>query len=378
MKAGDIIRFRYTGARAEILEDYLDGSYAVWLLDDDEESIAFHDDFVPEAEFTGIENSPLAKKLNKPTYKKLSTEEMFFSKEELNKQKQQAFQKNSPTPTKEEEEIQEENIQFEVPIFRETAPTESGLSIAFIEQSPANYAIYLINDSHYALQFEFEFYLNQKRTHELKNRINSHQYFAVGEMQHANLNDNPKIILYLPSLNIQEDFKLKYKKWIKMQGQAPLIGSDCPHKLLIPTARITKIQLKQEETNNLKTYTHEQLKNQIKAEVISKYYNKNDVQRLAHFNHELDLHIEKLIEEDPSELTPAEIFEMQRLALDRYMQQAIELGVAEVFIIHGLGEGKLQRSVAKYLQKLERQNLIQEFKNEYLPKYGFGATHVRI
>jgi len=65
MKAGDIICFRYTGQRAEILEDYLDGSYAVWFLDDNEESIAFHDDIVLEAYFTGIESSSQQKEIKK-------------------------------------------------------------------------------------------------------------------------------------------------------------------------------------------------------------------------------------------------------------------------------------------------------------------------
>ena len=43
---GDNIRFKYTGMAAEILSDHMDGSYTVWLEDEDEESIAFADDIV--------------------------------------------------------------------------------------------------------------------------------------------------------------------------------------------------------------------------------------------------------------------------------------------------------------------------------------------
>ena len=79
MQAGDYIRFRYTGQKAKILTDYLDGSFKVILLTDQEEIIAFKEDIIAENEFRKIESSPIQKEKAEKKVKKLSTEEFFYS-----------------------------------------------------------------------------------------------------------------------------------------------------------------------------------------------------------------------------------------------------------------------------------------------------------
>ncbi|MBK6929627.1 MAG: Smr/MutS family protein [Saprospirales bacterium] len=47
--------------------------------------------------------------------------------------------------------------------------------------------------------------------------------------------------------------------------------------------------------------------------------------------------------------------------------------VPRVFIIHGVGEGKLRETIA---DELRRRPEVHKFKNEYHTKYGYGATEV--
>ena len=61
---GDKIRLRYTGMRAEIVEDHLDGSYTI-LDDEDEETIAFVEDIVLADHFEHIEVSEIQKSVKK-------------------------------------------------------------------------------------------------------------------------------------------------------------------------------------------------------------------------------------------------------------------------------------------------------------------------
>jgi len=194
-------------------------------------------------------------------------------------------------------------------------------------------------------------------------------------MTHAQLNDSPKIRFQSPGYHLKFELKLKYKKWIKLPAVAPLLGIECHCFLLFTVQAIDKASNK--VSNHLQNYTQQQLSDQIKESTSTKYYNKQDTQRFAHFNYELDLHIEKITTES-GELSTANIFEIQLVALQQYMQQAIELEVQEVFIIHGIGTGRLQKAVAKVLKELQQHRMIQEFRNEYIPKYGFGATHVKI
>jgi hypothetical protein len=382
MKVGDIIRFRYTGVRAEITTDYMDGSFAVWLFDDREESIAFDDDIVLDSAFKGVEQSALSKERNKKkpkVEKKMSTEEMFFSKEELGGQKMGSLQKNKSIiqTNKKEEEEEEEVSDFKALVFQPQAATNTGLWLAFVETAEQQFTIYLVNDSLYSIRFEYNLQLLQMQKESLKQTINTNDYYPIGEFFYEELNDSPEIKISCPGLHLQEAFKLKFKNWMKMDGAVPLIGIETKCRLLFSTQRIEKAQQLGNQSKDIQTYTHEQVTEKVKKLVISRFYNKNDLQRLAHFEKEIDLHIEQLVDETKT-LTPSEIYDIQHLALEKYMMQAIELEVKEVYIIHGIGEGKLQRSVATHLQDLQRRKLIKEFKNEYIEGYGFGATWVKV
>ena len=123
---------------------------------------------------------------------------------------------------------------------------------------------------------------------------------------------------------------------------------------------------------DLKTYTQKNVRvaPTRKADFVSR--NSHDVKAFANFNIELDLHLEN-ISKNTSKLNSAEKMRLQMEHFDRYISQAIRLGVDRVFIIHGVGKGKLRNAIAS---RLIANRDVKTFKNEYHPKYGYGATEV--
>jgi len=88
--------------------------------------------------------------------------------------------------------------------------------------------------------------------------------------------------------------------------------------------------------------------------------------------YELDLHIEHLTDSFQG-LSNAEIMNIQLHALQRYLHLAIMHRQERMVIIHGLGSGALRDAVHKVLRETPD---VRSFKNEYMGKYGFGATEV--
>lgn len=92
----------------------------------------------------------------------------------------------------------------------------------------------------------------------------------------------------------------------------------------------------------------------------------------ATFETILDLHIEKLVP-DPRKLTEAEIYQRQLMAFDQYLARAIRMGIPRVFVIHGLGKGKLRDTI---MDRCTRNDQILRASNAYHPLFGFGATEI--
>lgn len=88
--------------------------------------------------------------------------------------------------------------------------------------------------------------------------------------------------------------------------------------------------------------------------------------------YELDLHIEQLAG-DYQNLSNSEILSIQLSALQRYLSLSIMHRQQRMIIIHGLGKGKLKEEVHKILKQVPE---IKSYKNEWIGKYGFGATEV--
>ena len=88
--------------------------------------------------------------------------------------------------------------------------------------------------------------------------------------------------------------------------------------------------------------------------------------------YEVDLHIEQLID-DYKGLANVEMLNIQLNTLQRFLQLALLHRQERMIVIHGLGTGTLRDAVHKMLGETEG---VKSYRNEYMGKYGFGATEV--
>lgn len=102
------------------------------------------------------------------------------------------------------------------------------------------------------------------------------------------------------------------------------------------------------------------------------YINTKTLSNLEAPLYELDLHIERLVN-DIAGLNNADMLKIQLDTLRRYLHLAIVHKQERMVIIHGLGKGVLRDEVHKILKRTPQVRL---FTNEWQGQYGFGATEV--
>jgi len=98
----------------------------------------------------------------------------------------------------------------------------------------------------------------------------------------------------------------------------------------------------------------------------------HDPIKRSEFSNELDLHAEALMK-DGIRIANDQILQIQLKVFDDYIHQAIRLGIDRVFVIHGLGTGRLKSILHK---RLDQITYVKSYNNNWHPSYGFGATEV--
>lgn len=87
---------------------------------------------------------------------------------------------------------------------------------------------------------------------------------------------------------------------------------------------------------------------------------------------EVDIHIEKLLT-DFSQLSTAEILEVQIAAFEKAFDRALAEGLEKLIVIHGTGNGILRGEVHK---RLSGSRFIRHFKDARKERFGYGATEI--
>jgi hypothetical protein len=235
------------------------------------------------------------------------------------------------------------------------------------------YRMYLINDTSYDALFVFELYISGRLEIRHNSMLSHTSIFEIGELLFDQLNDNPEVRMDCWRITTQgtgskmsKNLKIKPKLFFKKVKTAPFLNKQV-HLFRLFERLTEKINPQKED---LKQYTKKNIR------PITNWTNHkrlpHEVVEMAEFIPEIDLHIEQLVK-DHLKLSNAEILNTQLHHFDNYIEKAIRLGVERVFIIHGIGKGRLRDAISSRLLQMPE---VRTFRNEFHPRYGYGATEV--
>lgn len=257
----------------------------------------------------------------------------------------------------------------------------SGLLLAFVPQQNAagqtsSFELYLINDTSYEAVASFGLYFTEDKPLKWDGKILGPSEVKIGSMPFDGLNQAPEVELTQRWITTEKStdskttsLRIKPKSFFKHVRMAPLLNVNA-HLFKLVDKPDFKVDSK---TQDLSEYTRQHARQGWNYnDELQEWVEVADSKKLAGFSNSIDLHIDKL-RPDAKKLKSAEILKYQLQAFEKYMEEAISLGVERVFIIHGVGKGKLRDEIATRLFQMPE---VKSFKNEYHPKFGWGATEV--
>ncbi len=260
-----------------------------------------------------------------------------------------------------------------------------GIYLAFLpENLPSglveHYKIWLVNDSADDALFVFSLKTSAGTSPESDEKTVSRTARFLTKIAWDALNDSPEIKLSLRRIStagaesaVEKTLKIRANSFFKNVREVHFLENEGP---------VLSIISKNEDWGNapesaeskggLADYSKTIAKKPATTAAQHSSARWLDLEEKASFEPEIDLHIEKLTA-DPSRLTPSEIVQLQLRQADIFMDNAYRLGLDQVFLIHGLGAGRLRDLLHA---RLRNNPGVAWFKNEYHKKYGYGATEV--
>ncbi len=237
------------------------------------------------------------------------------------------------------------------------------------------YLIYLLNDTNYDVVYSIRLLRKNNRPVSWDGKLKATFFLQLGEMLYDDLNEAPEFEVECTWATTEgntgkvfKSLKIKPKTFFNSLRTAPFLNKKVHLYRLFEKPETST----QKPGEDLLEYTKRHAKPHWQALESFKNLNAHDTKELAEFEPEIDLHIEKLTE-NWRKMGNAEIVRLQLSRFEQYLAKAIHLGVQRVFIIHGVGEGRLRDAIAT---RLMQNPDVQTFKNEYHHKYGWGATEV--
>ena len=257
-----------------------------------------------------------------------------------------------------------------------------GIQLAFDPDAsiagPATYQMYLINDTPFDVIFNFSLSVNGRLQEKVNGKLEGVSIQKLGTLPFDSLNDSPRVELECWKVNTQgtgqrfyKDFRIKPQQFFKRIRTAPILNKQVHHYKIFED-----LKTETSKKEDLRAYTkrNQQLEPEVDTPLASGLRSMEvlNPEEFASFKPEIDLHIKKLT---PlyNKMNKADILRLQMKHFEAFIEKALRIGVDRVFVIHGVGKGKLKDVIAK---RLEDHSRIKTFKNEYHPSYGFGATEV--
>lgn len=255
-----------------------------------------------------------------------------------------------------------------------------GLQLAF-EPMPGRdefitrYKAWMINDTPFDFLMEFDLYTNKRDVISLDDKLQAASALELGDFQSDDLNEAPEAWLRVQRITtegteeaLEITFRIRPKQFFNSLITAPILNVLAYQFVLLDN--FEKADEKEPE-EDIRTYAKQQRRN-VREGNNSVRFKAFDPEAFAGFDNEIDLHIQNLMN-GYARLDKGEIVRIQMIHFQAFLDKAIRLGVPRIFVIHGVGEGKLKEAIA---QRLKENPHVVKFKNEYHHKYGYGATEV--
>lgn len=227
--------------------------------------------------------------------------------------------------------------------------------------------VFLYNHSNQAIEFDMNYFSNNMPAQQYKGRLDSGVIDLILHLPVSSLEHQPTFEIDWnlkadPGIKKQGDIVIRPAVFFKKYGHIAIINTSGSMYYVQPVKAEKKAE-------SLAGYTRAERKLHIPK---PRREQSRTVREKAEFDPVLDLHIEKLYP-NPKSLKKGEILPLQLKCFDKFLENAIRLKIQQVFIIHGMGNGKLKDEIAT---RLVLHPGVNTFKNEYHPSFGFGATEV--
>lgn len=265
------------------------------------------------------------------------------------------------------------------------APDErEGILLAFEpmqgrSETVSKYKAWLVNASASTYLFYIGLFIGDDCLFSKEDKLDAGVALELGNMDSDDLNDLPDVEIELKRISTAgveegglQEFKIKPKQFFNKLRHTPVLNL-FTHAFLIPDQN--KSTAAEQNAQSLREYTKQNKKKQQPPKdhwYNSAPYRAFDIEEFSTFEPEIDLHIEALTS-TWRQLDKAMILRIQLEQCTKFLDRAIRLGAHQVYLIHGVGEGKLRDAIKELLT--DRPEVVR-FKNEYHHKYGYGATEV--
>jgi len=221
--------------------------------------------------------------------------------------------------------------------------------------------IYLLNETPKNIQYKYDVSVKNQTSFSLEGRLHSFGHVYLHSIPYDSMNDQPRFNWTLDDLDDADmapaGGQLRIKPQKLFQHISELLSNNEPsfNYLLIDDFKATR---EAEPVSPKKIKPVAQSAPAIMPPIST--------------SSEIDLHIENLVENTRG-MTNTDILMTQLSVLETQLRIAINNRQERIIIIHGLGKGKLRNEVHRLLSEMPE---IKSYTNEWMAKYGFGATEV--
>jgi hypothetical protein len=246
------------------------------------------------------------------------------------------------------------------------------------DETVSRYKVWLINDTPFDFLLEFDLFTTSRDVIILDEKIAASSAYELGDFLSDDLNDAPEVFISVRRITtegtdtpLETGLRIKAKQFFNSFQTASIINVMAYHFVLMGSFEAKPATSDQD----LKSYTlQNRSKTRSAGNTNARPHKAFDPEDFAHFEPEIDLHIQALMN-GYARLDKGEILRIQMQHFHRFIDRAVRVGANRVFVIHGVGEGKLKEAIA---DSLRGNPHVKKFKNEYHHKYGYGATEVII